>query len=212
MQNNFFVSVIIPVYNSEKYIARCLRSLKYQSLDRRLFEIIVIDDFSKDNSLKEIIKYADINLKKLGYEVGISDHTKPKDSHNVLLYAYAKGARIIEKYFTYNKSKKGNDHYHSFDWRDLKKFKKNITDLNYILGRSLKTFIKSELPSRHHARRSLFYIKNLSKHSKLSKRDLISLRPAIGIPPKNYNQIIGKRLNYNVEEGQIVKMKDFIRN
>lgn len=152
------------------------------------------------------------HLKKLGYEVGISDHTKPKDSHNVLLYAYAKGARIIEKHFTYNKSKKGNDHYHSFDWRDLKKFKKNITDLNHILGRSLKTFIKSEVPSRHHARRSLFYIKNLSKHSKLSKRDLISLRPATGIPPKNYNQIIGKRLNYNVEEGQIVKMKDFIRN
>jgi len=73
MQNNFFVSVIIPVYNSEKYIARCLRSLKYQSLDRRLFEIIVIDDFSKDNSLKEIIKYADINLKiiKNSYHLGL---------------------------------------------------------------------------------------------------------------------------------------------
>jgi glycosyltransferase involved in cell wall biosynthesis len=65
MQSSFIVSVIIPVFNSEKYIGRCLRSLKKQSLDKKNFEIIVIDDFSKDNSIKEVLKYKSKNIKLL---------------------------------------------------------------------------------------------------------------------------------------------------
>jgi len=56
MQQDFFISVIIPVFNSQKYIGRCLRSLKNQSLNKKNYEIIVVNDFSKDNSLNEILK------------------------------------------------------------------------------------------------------------------------------------------------------------
>ena len=56
MQENFLVSVIIPVYNSQKYIGRCLRSLKTQSLNKKNFEVIIIDDGSRDHSIDEIIK------------------------------------------------------------------------------------------------------------------------------------------------------------
>ena len=44
------ISIIIPVYNSEKYIRRCLNSILNQTFQD--FEIILIDDNSKDNSLK----------------------------------------------------------------------------------------------------------------------------------------------------------------
>ena len=44
------ISIIIPVYNSEKYIRRCLNSILNQRFQD--FEIILIDDNSKDNSLK----------------------------------------------------------------------------------------------------------------------------------------------------------------
>lgn len=44
------VSVIVPVYNQEKWIGRCLRSLLNQTLDRSDYEIIVIDDGSDDRS------------------------------------------------------------------------------------------------------------------------------------------------------------------
>ncbi len=47
------VSVIVPVYNTEKYLRRCLDSLVNQTLDD--IEIIVIDDKSPDNS-NEILK------------------------------------------------------------------------------------------------------------------------------------------------------------
>lgn len=57
----YLVSIIIPMYNSEKYINRCIDSLLDQSYEN--IEIIVVDDGSKDNSLKLIKKYNDIRIK-----------------------------------------------------------------------------------------------------------------------------------------------------
>jgi len=44
------VSVIVPVFNHEKYIGRCIRSLMVQEYPREDFEIIVIDDGSSDRT------------------------------------------------------------------------------------------------------------------------------------------------------------------
>ncbi|MBE6154766.1 MAG: glycosyltransferase, partial [Firmicutes bacterium] len=41
------VSVIVPVYNVEEYIERCLKSLVNQTLEE--IEIIVVNDGTKDN-------------------------------------------------------------------------------------------------------------------------------------------------------------------
>lgn len=49
------ISVIIPVYNTEKYLEKCLNSVISQSLEE--IEIIVVNDCSSDNSLKIIKKY-----------------------------------------------------------------------------------------------------------------------------------------------------------
>jgi glycosyltransferase involved in cell wall biosynthesis len=48
--NKPFVSIIIPLYNSEKYIAETIRSAQKQTWSNK--EIIVVDDGSTDNSLK----------------------------------------------------------------------------------------------------------------------------------------------------------------
>ena len=48
-------SIIIPVYNQEKYIKRVIRSIQNQSYKN--IEIIFVDDASKDNSVEEIKKY-----------------------------------------------------------------------------------------------------------------------------------------------------------
>ena len=44
------VSVLISVFNQEKFIGRCLRSLISQTLDKELYEVIVIDDASTDKT------------------------------------------------------------------------------------------------------------------------------------------------------------------
>ncbi len=44
------ISVVVPVFNREKYIARCLRSLLNQSIPRKDYELIVVNDGSDDKT------------------------------------------------------------------------------------------------------------------------------------------------------------------
>ncbi len=56
---NLLVSIIIPVYNGEKYIERCLRSLIGQTYQN--VEIIVLNDGSTDHTMQILQKYAAID-------------------------------------------------------------------------------------------------------------------------------------------------------
>ena len=55
MSNAVKISIIIPVFNTEKHIEKCLESICNQTLKE--IEIICIDDFSTDNSLSIIQSY-----------------------------------------------------------------------------------------------------------------------------------------------------------
>jgi glycosyltransferase involved in cell wall biosynthesis len=57
------VSVIIPVYNAENYIAECLESVLQQTW--KDIEIIVVDNNSEDASLSILQKYSELNPKKI---------------------------------------------------------------------------------------------------------------------------------------------------
>ena len=69
MVNKYSISVLVPIFNQEKYIGRCLRSLLSQNYSKDLYEIIVINDGSVDrtsyalNLFKDDIKI--INNKKI---------------------------------------------------------------------------------------------------------------------------------------------------
>lgn len=62
------VSTIVPVYNAEKYISKCLDSLINQTL--KDIEIICVDDYSTDNSLAILQDYAskDSRIKIIAFE------------------------------------------------------------------------------------------------------------------------------------------------
>ena len=66
------ISVIINVYNGEKYIKKCLDSVINQTYDN--IEILVVDDCSKDNTLNIINSYSDkrIRLLKNKKNMGLS--------------------------------------------------------------------------------------------------------------------------------------------
>jgi glycosyltransferase involved in cell wall biosynthesis len=48
------LSIIIPVYNVEKYVRSCLESIFQQGLDEADFEIIIVNDGTKDRSMEVI--------------------------------------------------------------------------------------------------------------------------------------------------------------
>ena len=60
------LSIVIPVYNTEIFIRKCLDSLCSQQVDSDRYEIIVVNDGTKDNSIsivKEFVeKYSNIKL------------------------------------------------------------------------------------------------------------------------------------------------------
>ncbi len=53
-------SVIVPIYNSEKYLERLFSCIFNQTYDLTKIQVILIDDGSTDNSLSECVKYQDM--------------------------------------------------------------------------------------------------------------------------------------------------------
>ena len=74
------LSVIVPVYNSSKYLRRCLDSISSQSF--RDFELILVDDQSNDNSLDIINEFiaihSDMDVKLLNIKHGGSSIARKK--------------------------------------------------------------------------------------------------------------------------------------
>ena len=137
--------------------------------------------------------------------IGYSDHTLPDNIMSSLIAAHLLGAVIIEKHFTHNKLLDGNDHYHAMDVNDLKKFTKSIKKIHKSLGNeNIKKAIHSEKISRLNARRSIVLKHDLPKGKSLSEIDLTYKRPGTGISPTHWDEVIGKKLNKNLEADSVL--------
>ena len=64
------ISVVIPTYNEERYVERCLKSLVNQTLSRAEFELIVVDGGSTDRTVEIAQDYADIVMQQKSKGVG----------------------------------------------------------------------------------------------------------------------------------------------
>lgn len=129
VENKYKLSVIVPVYNTEKYIERCISSILNQEFDN--FQLIIINDGSKDNSEKIINKlikgYDNVIYKKIknsgvshARNVGLSyatgeyigfvdsdDYIESDMYEKLLSVANSKNSDIV--CCAYKKNFKGND-------------------------------------------------------------------------------------------------------
>lgn len=142
--------------------------------------------------------------------IGYSDHTHPDATMFILTSAVAMGARIIEKHFTHDKTLPGNDHYHAMDIHDLKAFRNNLDRLYSIIGGFKKEPIASEQVSRRNARRSIVLERGIAAGEVITESHLTFKRPAFGISPLHWDEIIGQRAAKSLEKDHILTWQDIV--
>jgi N-acetylneuraminate synthase len=140
--------------------------------------------------------------------IGYSDHTRPDAAMLILTAAYLKGARIIEKHFTYDKSLPGNDHYHAMDVADLKRFRVNLELLRQAVGETHKAPLPDEVPARKNARRSIVLREAVIQGTELTEGLLTCKRPASGISPLHWDDVLGRQVAKNLPEDHILQWGD----
>ena len=140
--------------------------------------------------------------------IGYSDHTLPCAEMTNMYTSYVLGAKVLEKHFTLNKKTKGNDHYHSMDFKDLKKLKKKIVKANEIIGLKEKKHLKIESNSRKFARRSIVLKYDMKKNAIIKEKNIICKRPGTGISPIYIDNVLGKAIKKSLKEDHILKWND----
>ena len=140
--------------------------------------------------------------------IGYSDHTLPQEME-VVLKSVLLGAAVIEKHFTHDKSLPGNDHYHAMDKDDLKLFWKKWSNTQELLGGFKLTALEDEEPARKNARRSLVASRVIPKGKIIDEADLTWKRPAHGISPKYFNDVMGKKAAIEILEDSVLKWNMF---
>ena len=147
-------------------------------------------------------------LKKLFPKVviGYSDHTI---GIKAALLSVVAGARIVEKHFTLDKKYSNfRDHQLSADPEEMRMMVNQIREAEKILGKEEKKPQNCEKAMNLLARRSIAVSKNISKGTKLTRSDLIWVRPGKGFSPGNEKKIVGKKILRNLQMGEIIKKSD----
>ncbi len=142
------------------------------------------------------------------YPVGYSDHTVMPTSSSVILAAVALGARIIEKHFTFDKSRPGYDHMISVNYRDLTALLRDITFTQGLLGARERIPLKVEEQARILARRSLVAKTRIPQGTQITAGMLEIKRPGTGISPKFLQEVIGRITIKDIPGDQVITWEE----
>lgn len=137
--------------------------------------------------------------------IGFSDHSIGTEAS---IGAVAKSVKVIEKHFTLDKNMEGPDHKASMDPEELIKWVEAIRKIEVALGSYQKIPSKTELEIAKIARKSIISTKNLKPGDVIQAEDIILKRPGHGIPPKEYENIIGKKVKNPISKDSIIKWED----
>lgn len=139
-------------------------------------------------------------LKLYPYPIGFSDHTL---GTAIPLAAVAKGAILIEKHYTLDKSTEGWDHAISLDPEELNYLSKESKNISLALGSSRITSSESQ-EKKNIFRRSLIAANNINKGQIITPSDITEKRPGTGISPDFKEFIIGKIAQKDIKEDSVI--------
>tara|TARA_B100001093_G_C26838675_1_gene1019531 strand:- start:1167 stop:2210 length:1044 start_codon:yes stop_codon:yes gene_type:complete len=157
----------------------------------------------KDANIRTILKLKKIFKNCL---VGLSDHTDDIDSS---LASIPLGACVIEKHFKVNDKIKSFDSKFSINSDQLKNLKNRSIRIFNSLGISkIKTFKTEKISQK--LRRSIFASQDIMSGQKISSKNIITLRPLVGIDAKFYYKILGKRVKRKILKNTPLFFKNLI--
>jgi N-acetylneuraminate synthase len=141
--------------------------------------------------------------------IGYSDHTVPDEPMTALTTAFLLGAQVLEKHFTHDRTLPGNDHYHAMDVDDLRRLNARLDDVVALLGSEThKRPLESETLARQHARRSIVVAQPLVAGQIITSADITCKRPASGVSPLHWDEVIGRRVSRDLESDAVLSWAD----
>lgn len=140
--------------------------------------------------------------------VGYSDHTLGIE---VPVAAVARGAKVIEKHFTLDRTMPGPDHAASLEPDELAQMVRAIRNIEQALtGDGIKKPSESEIKNIVVARKSIHLSVALKKGSVIKDEHLKALRPGNGISPMKWSEVIGKSLVHDLPAYHLLEEGDFV--
>ncbi|MBL0519934.1 pseudaminic acid synthase [Aeromonas enteropelogenes] len=135
---------------------------------------------------------------RFGVQVGLSDHTLGSAT---AIAATALGATLIEKHFTLARADGGPDCAFSMEPAELAELVASVNTAQAALGVADYQLTPSEQGNRAF-RRSLYLVKNIAAGEHLTEAHIKSVRPALGLPPADYDRLLGKRVTRDMSANQ----------
>lgn len=138
--------------------------------------------------------------------VGYSDHTI---GDHIACAAVAKGAKIIEKHITLDRTMPGPDHSFAINMEELKSMVSKIREIESSFGDGLKNGPREEEKEFfENARRSIIANVDIKKGEVISENHLIIKRPNYGIHPAHVQIILGRTAKNDIKKDDPVTWQD----
>jgi pseudaminic acid synthase len=134
---------------------------------------------------------------RFGVAVGLSDHTL---GTAVAVAATALGATVIEKHFTLRRADGGADSAFSLEPHELDTLVRDCRTAFEATGAPSYELEESERQSFEY-RRSLYAIADIAAGETLTAKNIRSIRPGYGLPPKEYRKILQRRAKRAIARG-----------
>lgn len=146
-----------------------------------------------------------ILAQRFGTIPGLSDHTM---GTTAAVAAVALGACVIEKHFTLSRGDKGPDSEFSLEPEELKRLCEESYAVWTALGSGSFEQQKAESGSLVF-RRSVYFTRDLPAGSVVSETDIRRIRPGMGLAPKHFESLLGRRLKVAVTRGTATRWDQF---
>ena len=131
--------------------------------------------------------------------IGLSSHD---NGIAMPVVGYMLGARIVEKHFTLNRALKGTDHRFSLEPQGLRKMVRDLTRTKKALGDGTKTMYPSEVEPVEKMAKKLVAKTALPAGHTLRAEDIAMKSPGDGLPPYEFDRLVGRTLRHPVSEDQ----------